>query len=611
MPFGQSMMKNSEESKMKRYFLFLIICGTIFTVRISAAIMINVDNRNTTSLNGQWQYIVDPYENGYYTFHLKPQTTEGYFANQKPENPSDRIEYKFTDDYSLQVPGDWNTQKEKLYYYEGTIWYKKDFDYALKKGKRLFVYFGAVNYQCHVYLNGKKLGEHEGGFTPFMFEITDLIEKKGNFIVLKVDNTRKRESVPTVNTDWWNYGGITRRVMLIETSETYIHDYQIQLNPSDPGKIVGYIKIDGQIQSHNATIQIKELKKKLVVELDREGYGKFNFDAKPNLWSPENPKRYTVSIQYGDQILKDQIGFRTIETKQENLLLNGKKFFLKGICIHEEAPLRGGRAFSKEDARILLTWAKELGCNFVRLAHYPHHEWMTRMADEMGMLVWSEIPVYWTVLFDQEEVYKNAENQLIENIRRDKNRASIILWSVANETPMNDSRTQFLTRLAKKAKSVDPTRLTTAALLHKSSGPNTEIIDDPMADILDVIGINEYIGWYDGLPEKCGKVTWENPYQKPLIISETGGGALYGFRGDPGTRWTEDYQAFLYEEQIKMVQKIPSLRGITPWILMDFRSPRRTLYGIQDDWNRKGLISNRGEKKKAFYRLKSFYDSLH
>ena len=443
-----------------------------------------------------------------------------------------------------------------------------------------------------------------------MFEITDHVKPKGNFIVLKVNNTRKREDVPTVNTDWWNYGGITRRVMLIETPVTYIHDYQIQLDPANSNKISGYIKIDGPIESRKAIVQIKELKKKIAVDLNSEGYGELDFEAKPILWSPENPKRYTVDVQYENHTLKDQIGFRTIETNQTDLLLNGKPIFLKGICIHEEAPIRGGRAYSKEDARILLTWAKELGCNFVRLAHYPHHEWMTRTADEMGMLVWSEIPVYWTVLFDQEDVYKNAENQLIENITRDKNRASIILWSVANETPMDDSRTQFLTQLAKKAKATDPTRLTTAALLHKNSGPNREIIDDPMADVLDVIGINEYIGWYDGLPDKCGKVTWENPYQKPLIISETGGGALYGYRGDPWTRWTEDYQAFLYDEQIKMVQKIPSLRGITPWILMDFRSPRRPLYGIQDDWNRKGLISNHGEKKKAFYRLKSFYETI-
>ena len=126
-----------------------------------------------------------------------------------------------------------------------------------------------------------------------------------------------------------------------------------------------------------------------------------------------------------------------------DILLNGRPIFLRGICIHEEAPLRGGRAYSREDALTLLGWAKELGANFVRLAHYPHNEFMVREADRMGIMVWSEIPVYWTIQWENPATLENARNQLKEMIARDKNRAAVVIWSVANETPLSDARFRF------------------------------------------------------------------------------------------------------------------------------------------------------------------------
>ena len=304
--------------------------------------------------------------------------------------------------------------------------------------------------------------------------------------------------------------------------------------------------------------------------------------------------------------IKDNIGFRSIETKGDKILLNGKSIFLHGISIHEEAPFRSGRAYSKEDAVTLLSWAKELGCNYVRLAHYPHNENMVREADKLGLLVWSEIPVYWTILWKNKKTLRNAENQLTEMIRRDKNRASIIIWSMANETPRSDERNVFLETLIDKAKSLDSTRLITAATELDQQG-KTMIIDDPLSNYLDVIGINEYIGWYNAKPGDAPKFVWKSKFNKPVIISELGAAALYGYHGDKDTRWTEEYQAYVYQNQIKMLRKIPFLSGMSPWILMDFRSPRRPLPYIQDFWNRKGLISNRGEKKEAFYTLQKFY----
>src|SRR5262249_43009203 len=159
-----------------------------------------------------------------------------------------------------------------------------------------------------------------------------------------------------------------------------------------------------------------------------EGYAAFEFDAALKLWWPEDPKLYDVVIESETDRLQDQIGFRTIETKGTDILLNGKPVFLRGVCIHEEAPFRGGPAFSREDASTLLGWAKELGVNFVRLAHYPHNENMIKEADRRGILVWSEIPVYWTILWENPGTLENAQNQLSEMIARDKNRAAVIIW---------------------------------------------------------------------------------------------------------------------------------------------------------------------------------------
>jgi len=574
-----------------------------------APLITNVQGRHTTSLNGRWQIIIDPYENGYYDYRHEPLAS-GYFANARPASPGDLVEYDFDTSEQLNVPGDWNSQDERLLFYEGTIWYKKSFDYSRQGSARVFVYFGAANYEADVYLNGQKLGRHEGGFTPFNFEVTGLVREKDNFLIVKVDNKRRRDGVPTLNTDWWNYGGLTRDVALVDVPAMFVQDCFLQLKKGTAGEVAGWVRLNGASSRQQVVIEIPEAGIRQTVTTNEEGFAPVDFTARLQPWSPESPKLYQVTVSAGADSLTDRIGFRTIQTRGTDILLNGRPVFLRGISIHEEAPLRGGRAFSEDDARLLLGWAKELGCNFVRLAHYPHNEHMTRIADEMGLMVWSEIPVYWTILWDDPQTFENARRQLEENITRDKNRASIILWSVANETPRGDARLKFLKGLIDHARQLDPTRLLTAANERRYADPRTQVVDDPLGDDLDVLGCNEYVGWYDGPPDKADRLSWKVPLDKPLVMSELGAGALFGNHGDRGARWTEEYQADVYEHQITMLRNIPSLRGMSPWILADFRSPRRPLPRIQDFYNRKRLISNRGERKQAFYVLQRFYQNL-
>lgn len=578
----------------------------------------NTHNRVSQSLNGQWKYIIDPYQNGYFDYRYTPFDQKkgdaylgGYYADAQAEGESDRIEYNFDTAEEIYVPGDWNSQKEQLLYYEGSVWYRKTFSVEkIDPKKRYFLYFGAANYEAHVYLNTKKLGTHIGGFTPFNFEITDLLQAGDNSLVVKVDNTRKKEAVPTLNTDWWNYGGLTRDVKIIEVSRNFVRDYQIQLNPQNPNEIIGYVQLDGTDFKGDIAVTIPELKVSRTFKADAQGRATIRIsDVKAELWSPDNPKLYTLEVGYQQSTLKDQIGFRTIRVDDNKILLNGAPIFLRGVCLHEENPLSGGRAFSREDAQLLLNWAKEMNANYLRLAHYPHNEYMARLADEMGILLWEEIPVYWTIDYENPATLKNASQQLSDLIKRDNNRASVIIWSVAIETPVNPVRTEFLKKLAATARSLDKTRLVTAALeVHSSEAdPNTMIVNDPAAEFLDIVSFNQYLGWYNKLPEEIANIKFKVAANKPVLISEFGGGALAGKHGSETERWTEEFQASLYRESIKMLEKIDNLSGITPWILTDFKSPRRPLADIQDGYNRKGLIGHRGEKKEAFHVMQQYY----
>ena len=573
----------------------------------------NVNAYESLSLNGEWNYIVDVQEEGYYDYRMNP-TPWGFFRNAKPQKPEDLIEYDFDKSPTMQIPGDWNTQDERLFFYEGTVWFKKSFNVKTDDGfiegrNKALLYFGAVNYDCRVWVNGKEAGHHVGGFTPFNYDVTEMLKEGENTVIVKVDNKRHAEDVPTLIFDWWNYGGITRDVKLVKVTPVYIEDYNVQMVSLEGRRLAFSARLSKAEAGHTVTIDIPELKLKKAVTTDADGRVQMFAKFKPQLWSPENPKLYQVNISLDNATtITDEIGFRTIETRDKQILLNGQPIFLKGISIHDEKPNGGGRANSTEDARQLLTWAKELGCNFVRLAHYPHHEYMVREAERMGILVWSEIPVYWTIAWKNPATFANAKQQLTDMISRDHNRANIIIWSIANETPHSAERDDFLGRLAQYARTQDSTRLISMAMEVTGAANYVNRLNDNMNKYVDVVSFNQYIGWYRDVND-APKMKWEIPYNKPVIISEFGGGAKSGYHGAKNQRWTEEFQENLYRENIAMIEKIDGLSGTTPWILKDFRSPRRVLPGIQDFYNRKGLVSDKGTKKKAFFVLKQWYDS--
>ncbi|WP_025865744.1 glycoside hydrolase family 2 protein [Prolixibacter bellariivorans] len=586
---------------MKLTLTFVIIL--LFVDLLSAqTAMINHQSRHLTSLNGEWKVIIDPTDIGQW---------RQVWQERKPQKKTDFIEYSFEGGPELSVPGDFNSQRCDLTYTEGIVWNKKQFNYIAKSDKRLFLYFGAVNYLADVYLNGEKLGSHEGGFTPFQFEITGKVKDGANSLVVKVDNRRLKNGVPGLGYDWLNYGGITRDVALVETNNTYIDDYSIQLKKGSLDEVLGWVHLDGTQAGQAVEVKIPELNVDYKIRSDENGLAKVDLTADFQLWSPENPKLYQVIIKSETDSVADEIGFRSIEVDGSKVLLNKKPIFLKAVNIHEENPYKAARAYSEVDAKILLNAAKELGCNLVRLAHYPHAENMVKEAEKMGIMVWDEIPVYQHIEFSDSLVPAKMETMMKEMVRRDKNRCGVVIWSLSNETyPGTPNRNEALIELTQKCRALDSTRLIVHVINTQSYNNNTFNVWDPLYNYSDLIALNEYIGWYIPWQGKPSETKWKIAWpDKPVFISEFGGGALYGSDGpgDEAGQWSEDYQKQIYMDQTTMFSTVPNLCGVCPWILFDYRSLGRMNQVYQKGYNRKGLISEHGEKKKAWYIMNEYY----
>ncbi|MDP4270258.1 MAG: glycoside hydrolase family 2 TIM barrel-domain containing protein [Bacteroidota bacterium] len=593
-----------KKEKLFKIQAVLLLCLLQLTGSLFAqTAMINVQNRNKTSLNGEWQVILDPTGIGEW---------KQVWQEKKPQKKTDFIEYSFVGGPNLKVPGDFNSQLCELTWFEGTVWYKKQFYNDLQPGKRLFLHFGSVDYMADVYLNGEKIGSHEGGFTPFQFEITGKVKSGSNTVVVKVNNNRQGNGLPGTGYDWFNYGGITRDVDLIETNNSYIEDYFIQLTKGSLNKVLGWVQLNGSQHGQNIMVKIPELNLVYNTKSDENGRAKIEFSSRFKLWSPESPKLYKVIVESDNDVVTDSIGFRSIEVRGKKVLLNGNPVFLKSVNIHEENPYKKARAYSIDDARVLLNAAKELGCNMVRLAHYPHSENMIREAEKMGLMVWSELPVYQHIQFSDSLVPVKLERMLNEMVCRDKNRCGVVVWSLSNETyPGTPNRNEALISLTGKCRALDSTSLITHVMNTQVYKNNAFNVWDPLYKYSDLISINEYIGWYDPWQGKPSETKWQFAFpDKPVFISEFGGEALYGSNSGPtdeAAYWTEAYQGKIYANQIELFSTIPNLCGVCPWILFDYRSLGRMNQVYQNGYNRKGLITEKGEKKKAWYIMYEYY----
>ncbi|MEO7496906.1 MAG: glycoside hydrolase family 2 TIM barrel-domain containing protein [Massilia sp.] len=578
-------------------------------------------SRDSQDLSGQWTYSKDLYRtgltdiNGWVAKSRMQRYRDLDVGAEEARGGSNFFEFDMDRGPLMAIPGAWNAATPSLRYYDGLIWFQRKFSAKALGGGRAFLRFEAVNYRAYVYLNGKEIGRHEGGFTPFVLDVSEALRAGENRLVIGVDSTHDAQSIPTAITDWDVYGGITRPVRLIFTPATFIDDATLNLGKN--GRIAGEVRLQGaQAAGRPVTVAIGALGAATAVT-DANGRAVFDIKAPPGLelWSPDKPTLYEVRYSIAGDSVRDRMGFRTIAVKGSQILLNGKPIFLRGISMHEEEfGANPSRNMTEQASRALLQEIKHgLNGNYVRLSHYPHSEVTVRLADEMGLLVWSEIPVYWTVDWDNPVVLRKALAMQAEAIYRDRNRASVVMWSVGNETPVSAPRTRFHSAMADNVRALDPTRLISAALLVERKTVNGEevtMIQDPLMDKLDVLAVNTYAGWYgnDTLDSLPG-LKWQLPADRPLIFSEFGADALSGYREEGMHKFTEQYQAEYYRKTLAMADKIPTLRGLSPWILKDFQSPRREHPVFQNGWNRKGLMSETGARKEAFGVLSEYYRS--
>lgn len=642
-------------------------------------LLVNAMARDYRSLNGPWNIVLDEAGMSY------NYITNGlYFEHEStyPETGMNLLEISFDKRKQLMVPGDWNSQRPELDRYRSRVLYHKNVEMNPVRGQRYLLHFGGANYTADLFVNKQLVGRHVGGYTAFNFDITEYVRKGNNTFIVRVNALLDETTIPTMRTsDFWKYGGLTRDVGLVTLPETYIGQYHLYITDHSEPVIHGWVQLAGE-QSGKREIEVNIPDAGLTVKATTDASGRAVFSAAPEtleLWSPDNPRLYEVTLSMGDEHVQDRIGFRTVKTDGVKVLLNGEPMRFRGISMHEETVRHPGLANSREDALAQFKLVKELNANFVRLAHYPHNEHTVRLADELGLMLWSEVPIVSLIDWNNTDTLATAISQVSENVMRDANRAAIVMWSIANESfPQTDARLEFLSTLAETVRRLDASgrpivsaligaheeefreigkQLMPAILAHPELPPAARerivamtqrgqpigaaeaapakppaqeipvVISDPLGEIVDIVGYNEYFGWYYSRPmaEAMGldegivrdamisimpRIRFSNSFGKPMIISEFGAGAVRGLRSDEGLIWSEDYQARVYRAQLQMLDQSPVVQGYSPWVLQDFRSHLRELNGIQDTYNRKGLVSETGEKKLAFKLLADHYRKL-
>ena len=548
--------------------------------------------RQVTPLDGAWKFSTDPQD-------------IGEKSGWKSGLPSSK---------TTIIPSVWNNELG-LTEYEGAVWYEKDFHFT---GGTARIVFEAVMTECKVWLDGKYIGYHYGGFCQFDFIIPDLspgIHK----LVLKVDNRFDEISIPQTVVDWYHYGGITRSVFvekLCGISITYGRcDYSLsddlksadisffaELYCANEQKDASFKISFGGEAVFTKTISLSKGEKKTIVT------NKIKMNN-INLWNTDSPFLYDLIFETDTDDLIDRVGFRKIEVKDQNVLLNGRKIELRGINRHEDHP-DFGMAFPPFLMKRDLDIIENLGCNTVRGSHYPNARIFLDMLDERGILFWSEIPI-WGGGFSEEaladkRVIERGLDMHAEMLKHYYNHPSIIIWGMHNEIKSSSQAAFDMTKLYYN--------------YIKDNGGNrlvTYATDKPMVDICmelcDIISVNQYFGWYYGSREswKDFLIKFDSKRKelglsnKPVIMSEFGGAAAYGHHTFDDVKWTEEYQAKLLSHCLEEFHNCPYVVGFYIWQFSDMRSAKDLAKAKA--LNNKGILNEYRKPKQAFFTVKDCY----
>jgi beta-glucuronidase len=503
--------------------------------------------------------------------------------------------------------------------YEGAVWYEKQF---YTEGGTLRFNFGAVMTYAKVYLDGEYLGDHYGGFCRFDFIVRD-VTAGAHTLTVKADNSFDEGAIPAQTVDWYHYGGITRDVEV----ETLC------------GICVLYQKFDYTLNGDEAVCKVtlelynadnEEISDKVSVFLDGDGissadvtipageYKTIVLDgikvSSPELWSPENPKLYGLISATATDDIYDRVGFRFIETRGGNIYLNGKKIYLRGVNRHEEHADFGmafPEALMLRDIDIIIG----AECNAIRGSHYPNNPTFIDMLDERGIFFWSEIPIwghgYVPADFANEKLRRRGLEMHREMVKEYYNHPSIILWGMHNEIDTDTEEGKSISELFYNfLKKEGGNRLVTYASDRREK--------DISFEYCDVLSLNMYIGWYDykvskdwglyidAMKSYFKKIGVDN---KPIIMGEFGAAAIYGHHTFDNVKWTEEYQAKLISDCIKLYHK-KGFAGSYVWQFSDIRTSKEMGLNRARGFNNKGIVNEYRRPKLAYGAVRDAYKEI-
>lgn len=576
------------------------------------------------SLNGQWDFVVD----------LDPK----YHKSKTP--PYARPDWDHRHWLKVPVPGVWNKYEERLDIYEGVCWFAREFVVdSLPEGAEALLRFGGVNYKCRVFLNNKEVGTHEGGYTEFTVDVSNEIRSGKNYLAIEVDNRATETRLPPC-LGYFNYGGIHRDVSLEIYPGPYMKDVFFDTKPGVHG---GSVSVTGKVVRFSDNMRIRVRCNGREIFSDLKGANAFDVSLTiPGVtnWRPDSPTLYPTTVQLldGNEVLHEvsyDVGFRSIEMANSKILLNGEPIFLKGICYLYDSPVYG-LTLKPDQFLADIALLKEMGVNAIR-SHFPFTREFYEACDRAGIMIWIETPVYCihpaddaaNTVFSDASFQALAEAMLEEMILPARSHPSVVIYGVGNECNVANAEAEgFFQKLCAKARSLDQTRLLSYAALYCIVGP--------LARMVDILGMNQYWGWYDkihggkGLSpedealEACSEAALEpidlqilddklkelkQLHKKPMLLTEFGADSIPGYLSKSRDLWSEEYHADLLRETFAIAEKHPEICGTFPFGFSDYRDPSKHVNAYWDHKNYKGVVSYHRRPKKAFYVLKEIYEA--
>ncbi len=575
--------------------------------------------RTVTSLDGIWRFVVD--QNPKY--HLDPVTCP------LPFNARTDVCRRHWKD--VIVPGCWQKYEERLDIYEGVCWYHRAFMLdALQPGETAAVRFGAVNYACRVFVNGAEIGGHETGYTPFALDCTEVLREGENQISVCVDNRDAVTVWPHV-VGYFNYGGLHRSVTLIRTGMGDMEDVRWDTAWQDG---VGMLSVSGKVRGGKSRLKLSCGGAETEISADENGEFAASLSvqgAKP--WSPETPVLYDARLvaESGDT-RENRCGFKSVCVENGEVFLNGAPYRLHGVCHLSDNP-DSGMTMTQENILRDLRLMKGCGVNAIR-CHYPMDEKFYDACDEMGFLVWIEPNIYCyhprtedrNTLFADEKAKRLALQMVEELVIPARDHVCVSIYGIGNEcNTANPEAPAFFRAIADTLRRDGGNRLISYAALYGTV--------DGVFDLVDIVGINSYWGWYDKLDMAPDQDGWKaeavqgdrepidlTPFhgmmrdvlkkiggKKALLLTEFGADAVPGYFSRSREMWSEEYQADLIEEIITTAKQYPQIMGTFVFAFEDYRDPSKDFNGYWNEWNLKGLVDYGRRPKKSYEAVKRCY----